>query len=91
MLCVFKKPMCCDCGISFCVSVAEAGYMNVFVNASDYACLTDAKWSIIVLKPVSSEEEHEAGSDISGNNKRPQSWMRFLGDSNRIALSHSTV
>lgn len=43
--------------------------MNVFVNASVYACLTDAKWSIIVLKPVSSEEEHEAGSDISGNNK----------------------
>lgn len=48
--------------------------MNVFVSASVYACLIDAKWNSIVLKPASSE----AGSDISGNNSRPQSWMRFL-------------
>lgn len=42
--------------------------MNVFVNASVYACSTGAKWNSIVLKPASSEEEHKAGGDISGNN-----------------------
>lgn len=42
--------------------------MNVFVNVSVYACLTDEKWNSIIPKPASSEEVLKAGSDISGNN-----------------------
>lgn len=79
--------MCCDSGNFFCVCVTEGGYMNVFVNASLYACLKDEMWNSIVLKPASSE----AGSDISGNNSRPQGWMRFIGDLNPSLLSYSAV
>lgn len=68
MLCVFKKSMCCAIVVLSFVFESRRVDLYVFVNASVYACLTDVKWNSIVLKPASREEEHEAGSDISGNN-----------------------
>lgn len=69
---MFKKPLF-DCGILFCMFAlcmnGRVAFMNVFVNASICAYLTNVKYNSSVSKPASGEGKMQTGSDISGNNQ----------------------